>query len=101
MPLPPQEIIGFMAAVLTTASFVPQVVRTIRTRDTHAISVWMYLLFCTGVALWGIYGVLLGSWPIILANGVTFALSAAVLFLKVRGLVSNRSESADGSADSD
>lgn len=72
----------------------PQVVRTIRTRDTHAISLWMYLMFCSGVALWGIYGLLLGSWPIMIANGVTFGLSAVVLYLKAREPVSSRGRSA-------
>lgn len=90
MSLPTQEIIGSLAAILTTTSFVPQVVRTIRTRDTNAISLWMYLLFCTGVALWGLYGLLLNSWPIMLANGLTLVLSGAVLTLKVREMIAGR-----------
>ena len=84
-----QELIGSLAAILTT-SFVPQVVRTIKTRDTRAISVWMYLLFCTGVALWGVYGLLLASWPIILANGVTLALGLVILRQKVADQVALR-----------
>jgi MtN3 and saliva related transmembrane protein len=88
--LPPtQEIIGALAALLTTTSFVPQVVRTIRTRDTRAISLWMYLMFCAGVALWWVYGALLGSWPIMLANGVTLVLAGAVLSLKIRQVLSS------------
>ena len=79
-----QEVVGSLAAVLTTVSFVPQVVRTIRTGDTRAISLWMYLLFCSGVALWGIYGAFLHSWPIILANGITLALGSVVLWHKLR-----------------
>lgn len=90
MPSPTHEIVGSLAAILTTTSFVPQVVRTIRTRDTRAISLWMYLLFSAGVALWAIYGVLLGSWPIIVANGLTFALAASVLSLKLREILSSR-----------
>lgn len=88
MPSAVTEAIGSLAAILTTLSFVPQVARTIRTRDTRAISFWMYLLFCSGVALWGVYGLLLDSWPIILANGVTFALATWVLILKTREVIS-------------
>ena len=84
MPAPHPELIGTLAAVLTTTSFIPQVVRTVRTGDTRAISLWMYLLFCAGVALWGVYGVLLGSWPIMLANGITLALGLVVVWYKLR-----------------
>ncbi len=83
MPGPTHQLIGFLAAVLTTSAFVPQVLQLLRTRDTRAISLWMYLLFCSGVVLWGVYGILLGSWPIIVANAVTLALGSVVLVLKV------------------
>lgn len=78
------ETIGFTAAALTTVSFVPQVVRTLRTRDTRGISLWMYALFSTGVALWGIYGLLIGSWPVIAANAITLVLASIVLWHKLR-----------------
>ena len=78
------DSVGMLAAILTTAAFVPQVVRVLRTRDTHAISLWMYLMFSTGVALWCVYGLLLGLWPIVLANAVTFSLAVAVLWFKLR-----------------
>ena len=78
------EIVGLMAAMLTTASFVPQVVRAVRTRDTHAISLWMYLMFSAGVALWLVYGLALLLWPVILANGITLVLALTVLALKLR-----------------
>jgi MtN3 and saliva related transmembrane protein len=78
------ELIGYVAASLTTLSFVPQAVKTIRTRDTYAISLGMYATFSIGSALWFAYGVTLGSWPIILANGVTFLLAATILALKIR-----------------
>jgi MtN3 and saliva related transmembrane protein len=77
-------LIGYVAAVLTTAAFVPQAVKTLRTRDTRAISLWMYVVFTAGVACWAAYGVALDSWPIILANMITFLLSALILVLKVR-----------------
>ena len=78
------EFVGTFAAVLTTAAFVPQVVRTVRTRDTRGISLWMYLMFCCGVALWAVYGAMLGSWPIIVANGITLLLGLVVLCYKLR-----------------
>ena len=80
----PITLTGFLAAALTTLSFVPQVVRTVRTRDTHAISLWMYLLFTAGVFLWLVYGSILTLWPVVIANGVTFVLAFVVLVLKIR-----------------
>jgi MtN3 and saliva related transmembrane protein len=76
--------IGYLAAVLTTVSFIPQVIRTVKTRDTRAISLAMYLLFSAGVALWCAYGILLHAWPIILANGITLSLACVVLWHKMR-----------------
>lgn len=81
MTLP--DLLGYTAALLTTTAFVPQVVQTLRTRDTRAISLGMYLLFSAGVALWALYGVLLAAWPIILANGVTLLLALVVLGYKL------------------
>ena len=77
------DLLGYAAAVLTTTAFVPQVVQTLRTRDTRAISLGMYLLFSLGVALWALYGVLLTAWPIILANAVTLLLALVVLGYKL------------------
>jgi MtN3 and saliva related transmembrane protein len=82
-PLAP-DWIGYAAALLTTVSFVPQAVRTLRTRETHGISLWMYVLFTIGVGCWLGYGLLLGSWPMIFANVVTFALALSILLLKLR-----------------
>ena len=81
---PIHEITGYLAAALTTFSFVPQVLRTLRTQDTRAISLGMYLMFSVGVALWLIYGVLIAAWPIILANAVTLVLASTVLWHKLR-----------------
>lgn len=78
------EVVGYVAATLTTVSFVPQALQTIRSRDTRAISLAMYLTFTLGVLLWFLFGVLLGSWPIMLANGFTFALAVTILALKLR-----------------
>ena len=78
------EWIGYLAAGLTTVAFVPQAVKTIRTRDTRGISLWMYGIFTLGVACWLVYGIALRSWPMIAANTITFALSAMILSLKLR-----------------
>lgn len=78
------EWLGALAATCTTLSFVPQAVKTIRTRDTHGISLWMYVVFTFGVACWFGYGLFLHSWPMIVSNLVTFALAATILGLKLR-----------------
>ena len=78
------ELIGYVAAILTTASFVPQVVHVVRTRDTHAISRTMYLAFCLGIAMWLLYGIALASPPIIAANAITLVLASVVLGYKLR-----------------
>jgi MtN3 and saliva related transmembrane protein len=80
------ELIGYGAATLTTAAFVPQAVKSWTTRDLSGISLGMYGLFTLGVGLWLIYGLFIGSWPVILANGVTLALAGMVLGLKLRYL---------------
>lgn len=78
------EWVGFVAAALTTLSFIPQAVRTIRTKETHGISLGMYVMFTVGIAFWLAYGIVLMSWPMILSNIITFALSATILTLKIR-----------------
>ncbi len=79
-----QEWIGGIAAALTTGSFIPQVWRVWRTRHTQDISLLMYAFFTAGVALWLAYGILLGAWPIIIANSITLLLAGMVLILKLR-----------------
>ena len=78
------EWFGYLAAILTTGSFVPQALMTIRSRNTRGISLAMYVFFTVGVALWLIYGIALESWPMILANTVTLGLAATILALKLR-----------------
>ena len=78
------ESIGYLAAALTTCSFVPQVWHTLRTRDVSGISLGMYSVFACGVALWLGYGLLLGAWPIVAANAITLALALAILYMKLR-----------------
>jgi len=76
--------IGSIAATFTTVAFIPQVWQVWRTRDTKSIALGMYSTFTFGVAMWLVYGVLLGSWPIIIANSITFILAGAVLLMKLR-----------------
>ncbi len=79
-----QELIGYLAASLTTLSFVPQALHTFKTRDVSGISLAMYGCFTVGVGLWLVYGWLLGAWPIVLANAITLALALAILLMKLR-----------------
>lgn len=76
--------IGCAAATLTTLSFVPQAVKTIRSKDTRSVSLSMYAMFTAGVSFWLGYGFVLGSLPMILANVVTLALAATILGMKLR-----------------
>ena len=76
--------IGYAAATLTTASFVPQAVLTFRTRDVSGISLGMYSAFTLGVALWLLYGVLIEAWPVVIANTITLALAASILGMRLR-----------------
>jgi MtN3 and saliva related transmembrane protein len=78
------EWIGYLAAMLTTASFVPQAWLTFRSRDVSGISLGMYSVFTVGVALWLAYGLLLSAWPIVAANAITLALALAILGMKLR-----------------
>ena len=78
------EWAGYLAAAMTTLAFIPQAVQTIRTRDTRSISLGMYVVFTIGIAFWLVYGIALGSMPMILSNIVTFLLSATILGLKVK-----------------
>lgn len=78
------ETLGFVAAACTTLCWVPQAVRTIRTRDTKAISLWMQVFMVIGIGLWLVYGLLIMSWPLIASNMVTLALVSTILVLKLR-----------------
>ncbi|OSQ38784.1 SemiSWEET transporter [Thalassospira mesophila] len=84
MGLPFETVLGLLAGSLTTLAFLPQVIRTWRTRSTADISLGMFLVLCAGIALWFVYGVLNGDWPVIIANGLTFLLAATILGFKLR-----------------
>ena len=82
--MPNMEWAGYLAAVMTTLAFVPQAIKTIRSKDTRSISLGMYVVFTTGIGFWLIYGIALNSMPMILANIVTFLLSGTILALKLK-----------------
>ncbi len=77
------DLLGYCAATLTTLSFLPQAMLTLRTRNVSGISLGMYSAFTLGVALWLAYGVVLGECPIIIANTLTLALASVILVLKL------------------
>jgi MtN3 and saliva related transmembrane protein len=78
------NIVGTGAALCSMTSFVPQIVKIWRERDASSVSLRMYLVTVTGFVLWTVYGVLIGSWPVVASNVVCLAMSAAVLALKWR-----------------
>ena len=77
------EIIGYVAATLTTVSFLPQAILTIKTKDTESLSLGMYSLFTLGVFCWLIYGISISDKAIIFANSITFLLAASILSFKL------------------
>ena len=78
------DVVGSAAACLTTISFVPQAWQSFKTRDVSGISLGMYSVFTAGVALWLAYGLLVESWPVVVANAVTLVFSIAILAMKLR-----------------
>jgi len=84
LPINMTDLVGTLAACLTTLSFLPQAWLTFKTRDVRGVSLGMYSVFAVGVALWLAYGLLLRAWPIVIANAVTLALALAILGMKLR-----------------
>ncbi len=83
-------ILGLTAAALTSLSFIPQVVKTIRTGDTSSISLFMYSMFTLGVFCWLIWGYVSQQLPVFLANGLTFALASVILVMKINAVVRHK-----------
>jgi MtN3 and saliva related transmembrane protein len=77
-------LVGYLAAVLTTAAFVPQALRAWRTRSTSDISLSMFVMLNVGITLWLLYGLLTEDAPLIAANLITGVLAASILYLKIR-----------------
>lgn len=78
------SIIGYVAGACTTVAFLPQVLRTWRSRSTNDISLGMFSLMVFGIALWLFYGIIIGDWPLIVADGISLLLAATILMMKVR-----------------
>ena len=78
------DLIGYIAATLTTASFVPQALQTFKTKDVSGISLVMYSVFTLGIAMWLLYGLLIAAWPVVIANTITIVLAGAILWMKIR-----------------
>lgn len=79
-----RDLIGIAAAILTTVSFLPQIIRIHRTHHTTDLSLFMYIIFTIGVALWLLYGISIRSLPVIAANCVTLALAGYIIIMKIR-----------------
>jgi MtN3 and saliva related transmembrane protein len=77
-------LVSGVAAILTTAAFVPQALHIIRHKETRAISLFMYVSFASGVTLWLLFGALIGNWPIIASNAITLALALGIIAMKLR-----------------
>ena len=77
-------LLGLLAGALTTIAFLPQVLKTWRTKSTEDISAIMFITFCLGLFLWLIYGLLINSLPIIFANALTLIFSSIILYFKFR-----------------
>jgi MtN3 and saliva related transmembrane protein len=90
------DLIGYLAACLTTLSFLPQALHTFRTRDVSGISLGMYSMFTAGVSLWLVYGLLVSAWPVVAANAVTLLLALAILLMKLRYRAGTRKQGRGG-----
>lgn len=78
------NILGLTAGALIVISFLPQVIKIWRSKSTKDISLGMFIIFCTGVFLWFVYGVCIDSFPVIIANLITFILASTILVFKIR-----------------
>jgi MtN3 and saliva related transmembrane protein len=78
------EIIGGIAAILTTAAYIPQSIKVFREKNTKSLSLGMYIMITSGIAMWLIYGIMIDSPSVIIANAVTLVLAGAILFMKIR-----------------
>lgn len=78
------ELFGYIAAFLTSMSFIPQAFITIRTKNTQGISLVMYAMFSAGVLCWFVYGIAMKDYPVILANGITLCFALIILYYKIR-----------------
>ena len=78
------EILGYISATITTIAFLPQIIKTFKTKSAKDVSMGMFILFTTGVFLWIIYGILTNTMPVLIANAVIFCLSLTQIVLKIK-----------------
>ena len=78
------DIFGFIAALLTTSAFIPQVIKTLREKDTKSLSLPMYLILTSGLLLWLTYGIMIKDWALIIANSITGILALIILVAKIK-----------------
>lgn len=83
-------LLGYVAASLTTASFFPQAIKTVRSGDTRGISLGMYALFTLGISCWGVYGLLTRDGPLIVANAITLVPAGLILERKLRAVLAGQ-----------
>ena len=83
LPLFSPDDFGFIAAALTTTAFLPQVIKTWRTRKAEDVSIVMLLMFITGLLFWIIYAIQTNALPVLIANIITFILNVTILILKL------------------
>jgi MtN3 and saliva related transmembrane protein len=86
MSASPSDALGYVAAVLTTSSFFPQALKTLRTRDTSGISLGMYLMFTSGIVVWAIFGLVTGNGPVLISNIITALPAGLILQRKIVNL---------------
>lgn len=86
MNVSPTDALGYVAAILTTSSFFPQAIQTLRTRDTSGISLGMYVMFFSGVVIWALFGLVSGDGPVLVSNLVTAVPAGLILHRKILNL---------------
>ncbi len=89
------KVIGYLAGLLTTISFVPQLLLTLRTQNTESLSLGMYSAFTLGVALWLGYGIMLKDYALIIANALTLAMATSILAIKVVSRLHGKEKASD------
>ena len=78
------EWVGYMAGVLTTLAYIPQLIKVLREKHTTSLSLGMYLLISSGIGLWCVYGVMIGSPSLIIANGISFLMALFITLMKIK-----------------
>lgn len=79
-----EELIGFVAAILTTIAYLPQMIKIIKSKSAKDVSLSMYIVMCSGIFMWLVYGLLISSYPVIFANAITLVFVTIILIYKMR-----------------